>query len=100
MLNNGVRGNVSTHQLNTTDIGAMIEGDLLPHRPALLAATIGITVVGPKNLPVKSLLSLLSVNRKSRVDNTRKSDKPSGEPFASEAFNRAQVATCYYRGCA
>lgn len=40
----------------------MIEGKLLPHRPALLAATIGITIVGPKNLPVKSLPSLLSVN--------------------------------------
>lgn len=62
-LNSGVRGNVSTYQLNTLDITAMIEGNLLPHRPTILAATIGITIVGPKNLPVKSLPHFLSVNR-------------------------------------
>ncbi|KAG2107118.1 hypothetical protein BD769DRAFT_1675703 [Suillus cothurnatus] len=58
-LNSGVRGNVSTYQLNTPDITAMIEGNLLPHRPALLATTIGITIIGPKNLPVKSLPQFL-----------------------------------------
>lgn len=67
-LNSGVRGNVSTYQLNTPDIAAMIEGKLLPHPPALLAATIAISIIGPNNLPVKSLPSFLSVNR-SRVRN-------------------------------
>lgn len=62
-LNSGVRGNVSTYQLNTPDITAMIDGNLLPHRPTLLATTIGITIIGPKNLPVKSLAPFLSVNR-------------------------------------
>lgn len=67
-LNSGVRGNVSSYQLNTPEVAAMTEGNLLPHRPALLAVTIGITIVGPKDLPVKSLPSLLSVNR-NRVKN-------------------------------
>jgi hypothetical protein len=55
---------VSTYQLNTSDIAAMIEGQLLPHPPALLAATIGITIIGPTKLPPKSLPPFLSVNRK------------------------------------
>jgi hypothetical protein len=62
-LNSGIRGNVSTYQLNTADIAAMIEGQLLPHRPVLLAATIGITIIGPNKLPPKSLPPFLSVNR-------------------------------------
>jgi hypothetical protein len=41
----------------------MIEGRLLPRRPALLAATIGISIIGPKNLPVRSLPSFLTVHR-------------------------------------
>ncbi|KAG2336078.1 hypothetical protein BDR05DRAFT_978863 [Suillus weaverae] len=67
-LNSGVQGNVSSYQLNTPKIAAMTEGKFLPHRPTLLAAMIRITIVGPKNLPVKSLPSLLSVNR-NRVKN-------------------------------
>jgi hypothetical protein len=67
-LNSGLRGNVSTYQLSTSDIIAMTEGQLLPHQPTLLAATIGITIIGPKNLPAKSLPSFLSVNRQ-RVKN-------------------------------
>ncbi|KAG0696107.1 hypothetical protein DFH29DRAFT_813375 [Suillus ampliporus] len=63
-----LNSNVSTYQLNTPDIATMIEGNLLPHRPALLAATIGITIIGPKNLPVKSLPPFLTVNC-SRVRN-------------------------------
>ncbi|KAG2126642.1 hypothetical protein BD769DRAFT_1387978 [Suillus cothurnatus] len=58
-LNSGVCGNVSTYQLNTPDITAMIEGNLLPHHPALLATTISITIIGPKNLPVKLLPQFL-----------------------------------------
>jgi hypothetical protein len=50
------------YQLNTLDISTIIEGNLLPLWLAWLAATISITIVGAKNLPVKSLPSLLSVN--------------------------------------
>ncbi|KAG1828765.1 hypothetical protein DFJ58DRAFT_737628 [Suillus subalutaceus] len=50
-LNSGIRGNVSTYQLNTKDICSMIEGNLLPHHPEILAATIGVSIIGPNNLP-------------------------------------------------
>jgi hypothetical protein len=62
-LNSGVQGNVSTYQLNSPDIARMIEGDLMPHKPAVLAAMVAITIIGPSKLPVKSLPSLLSVSR-------------------------------------
>ncbi|KAG2033150.1 hypothetical protein BDR03DRAFT_872689, partial [Suillus americanus] len=61
-LNSGVQGNMSTYQLNTPDIARMVEGDLMPHKPALLAATIAITIIGPTKLPVKSLPSILTVS--------------------------------------
>ncbi|KAG1832375.1 hypothetical protein EV424DRAFT_1313173 [Suillus variegatus] len=61
-LNSGLRGNVSTYRLNTADISSMIEGRMLPHRPALLPATIGITIIGPKNLLTRNLPSFLTVN--------------------------------------
>ncbi|KAG1725057.1 uncharacterized protein EDB91DRAFT_1062446, partial [Suillus paluster] len=63
-LNSGVHGNVSTYQLNIPDIDVMVDGKLMPHRPAVLAATIAITIIGLSKLPVKSLLSILTVNRR------------------------------------
>jgi hypothetical protein len=62
-LNSGVRGNVSTYRLNTEDIAAMIEGHLLPRTPDLLPAIIGITIIGPNNLPARNLPRFLTVSR-------------------------------------
>lgn len=62
-MNSGLRGNVSTYRLNTDDIAAMIEGHLLPRTPNILPATIGITIIGPKNLPARNLPQFLTVNR-------------------------------------
>jgi hypothetical protein len=33
----------------------MIDGKILPPRPQILAATTGITYIGPNNLPEKSM---------------------------------------------
>ncbi|KAG1871225.1 hypothetical protein DFJ58DRAFT_722653 [Suillus subalutaceus] len=52
-LNSGIRGNVSTYRLNTDDVAAMVEGRLLPQVPDILPATIGITIIGPQNLPAR-----------------------------------------------
>ncbi|KAG1873909.1 hypothetical protein F4604DRAFT_1542436, partial [Suillus subluteus] len=41
----------------------MIEGDLMPHKPAILTATVAVTIIGPSRLPVKSLPSFLTVSR-------------------------------------
>jgi len=63
VLNNGLRGNVSTYRLNTCDIASMVEGKFLPPSPSILAATIRVTIIGPKNLPECCMPSMLSVNQ-------------------------------------
>ncbi|KAF8441077.1 hypothetical protein L210DRAFT_3369423, partial [Boletus edulis BED1] len=62
MFNNALRGNVASYRMNTADIASMIEGDLLPHHPNILAATIGITLVGAKNVPDRCLPGFLRVS--------------------------------------
>lgn len=62
-LHCGLRGNVSTYRLNTDDIVSMIGDDTLPASSSILAATIGVTFVGPKNMPQKTMPGFLHVNR-------------------------------------
>lgn len=64
--NSGLRGNVSTYRLNLQDIAGIVSEGSLPPPPSILAATIGITFVGPKGLPETTLPDFLRV-RKSRV---------------------------------
>jgi hypothetical protein len=59
----GLKGNVSTYQLDQRQITSMIDGTILPQQPRVLAATIGITFVGPKNLPDKALPDIFKVRR-------------------------------------
>ena len=62
-LHCGLRGNVSTYPLNTDQISHMV-GDLcMPPPASVLAATIGVTFVGPKNMPQKTLPGFLRVTR-------------------------------------
>ncbi|KAG1776521.1 hypothetical protein EV702DRAFT_1198218 [Suillus placidus] len=62
-LNSGLRGNVSTYRLNTSAITAMVQGNLLPPKPSVLATTIGVSIVGPNNFPKRCLPAFLSVSR-------------------------------------
>ena len=62
-LQSGLRGNVSTYRLNTKDIIDMTQTQVMPPSPEILAATIGVMFVGPKNLPEKTLPGFLRVNR-------------------------------------
>lgn len=59
----GLRGNVSTYQLNQAQITSMIDGSIMPHAANVLAATIGITFVVPKNLPERCLPDMFQVRR-------------------------------------
>ena len=59
----GLKGNVSTYQLDQKQIASMVDGAIMPHQSKVLAATIGITFVGPKNLPDKGLPDLFKVRR-------------------------------------
>jgi hypothetical protein len=62
-LNSGIKGNVATYRLNTDEIASMIEGDLMPVPAKVVAATIGVTIVGPRNFPERSMPSFLRVRR-------------------------------------
>lgn len=67
-FNSGIRGNISTYRLNTSDIADMVNPKCLPSKPAILASTIGVTIVGLKNFPEHSIPHILIVNR-TRVHN-------------------------------
>ncbi|KIK84219.1 hypothetical protein PAXRUDRAFT_152932 [Paxillus rubicundulus Ve08.2h10] len=62
-LNYGVHSNVSTYHLNTSDVAKMVDGQLLPPTPRILTATIGVTIIGPKNLPERCMPSMLIVSQ-------------------------------------
>ncbi|KAH9018187.1 hypothetical protein EDB83DRAFT_2232143 [Lactarius deliciosus] len=62
-MQSGLRGNISTYRLNTNDIAHLTDTQTMPPSSAILAATIGITFVGPKNLPEKTMPGFLRVNR-------------------------------------
>ena len=62
-LHSGLQGNVSTYRLNTSDIANMTGDNTMPPPSRILAATVGVTFVGPRNLPEKTLPGFLRVNR-------------------------------------
>ncbi|KAH9003221.1 hypothetical protein EDB86DRAFT_2765723, partial [Lactarius hatsudake] len=62
-MQSGLRGNVSTYRLNTNNIAHLTDTQIMPPSSTILAATIGITFVGPKNLPEKTMPGFLRVNR-------------------------------------
>jgi hypothetical protein len=57
-----MQGNVSTYRLNSNDIVKMMQGQVMPPSSSILAATIGVTFVSPKNLPQKTMPGFLRVN--------------------------------------
>ena len=61
--NTGMRGNVSTYCLNVEDIANLVNPMVMPPSPVLLAAMIGITIVGPHNLPKRTMPGFLCVKR-------------------------------------
>ena len=62
-FHHALRGNVSTYRLNTDQIAHLSCSDVMPPSPTILAATIGVTFVGPKNVPEKMMPGFLRVNR-------------------------------------
>ncbi len=61
-MHSGLQGNVSTYHLNTEDVIKMTNDQLMPPSSGILAATIGIMFVGPKNLLQKTMPGFLQVN--------------------------------------
>ena len=62
-LHSALRGNVSTYRLNTDQIALLASNHIMPQSPTILAATIGVTFVGPRNIPQKTMPGFLRVNR-------------------------------------
>ena len=58
-LHSGLRGNVSTYWLNMDDIVHMTNSQVMPPSSSILTATVGVTFVGPSNLPQKTMPGFL-----------------------------------------
>lgn len=62
-LNSGIKGNVSTYRLNVDDIASLVDPIIMPPPPQILAATVGVTIIGPQNLPERTMPGFLRVKR-------------------------------------
>ena len=62
-LQRGMRGNVSTYELNIGAVAAMVEGKLMPRPPAILSSLIAITYIGVGRIPKNWVHSTFRVRR-------------------------------------
>lgn len=62
-LQRGMRGNVSTYELNVGAVAAMVEGKLMPRPPAILSSLIAITYIGVGRIAKNWIHSTFRVRR-------------------------------------
>ncbi|RDX42771.1 hypothetical protein OH76DRAFT_1362182 [Lentinus brumalis] len=62
-LQRGMRGTVSTYELDTQGVSDMIDGALMPRLPSVLATVISVTFVGVGPLPKQWLRTTFRVRR-------------------------------------
>lgn len=62
-LQRGMRGNVSTYELNAEAMAEMIDGKLMPRPPTVLSALIAITYIGIGHIPKNWIHSTFRVRR-------------------------------------
>ena len=62
-MQSGLKGNVSTYRLDANEIKHMIDGVVLPPPAAILSSVIGVTFVGPDNLPRSQMPHMFHVRR-------------------------------------
>lgn len=60
-LQRGMRGNVSSYELNMDGISSMLHGNLMPRPPAVLASVISVTFIGLGDLPKRWLRTTFRV---------------------------------------
>lgn len=60
-LHSGLKGNVSTYPLDTSAVAEWIDGRTMPPSVGILSSIVGITFVGPNNLPERTLPSIFNV---------------------------------------
>ena len=61
--NSGVRGNVATYKLNVEDILDVVDPKIMPPPAKILASVIGVIIIGPKNMPERTMLGYFRVRR-------------------------------------
>jgi hypothetical protein len=61
--NCALRGNVSTYRLDMDEIVDMVQGNIMPNPSQILASTIGVTIIGPKNVRERLMPGFLWVRR-------------------------------------
>lgn len=62
-LQRGLRGNVTTYELDVEGVAAMIQGRLMPRPVSVLSSVISITFIGRGTLPRHCLRSVFRVRR-------------------------------------
>ena len=62
-LQRGMRGNVSTYDLNVNAVTEMLEGKLMPRPLTILSSLISVTYIGGRKLPKNWLRSTFRVRR-------------------------------------
>ena len=62
-LQRGMRGNVTTYELNADAVAAMVEGQLMPRPPTVLSSLIAITYIGAGRIPKNWIHSTFRVRR-------------------------------------
>lgn len=62
-LQNGLKGNVTTYELNMPDIVRMLEGKLMPRPTSILASTIAVSFIGAGRVPKAWLKKTFRVRR-------------------------------------
>jgi hypothetical protein len=87
----GLKGNVSTYRLDQNQIASMVDGSILPQDAKVLAATIAITFVGPKNLPEKCLPDMFKV-RRTRVKKALEWLKENNPLFVNVTISAVRLA--------
>jgi hypothetical protein len=62
-LHSGVKGNVSTYKLNIEDIVDLVDPKIMPPPTKILASVIGVIIVGPRNMPERTMHGYFRVRR-------------------------------------
>jgi hypothetical protein len=62
-LQSGMKGNVSTYRFDPAQVAGMINGQLLPHPPKVLAAVIAVIFISSNRHFAKTLPKVLRVRR-------------------------------------
>jgi hypothetical protein len=62
-LQRGMAGNVTTYELNTAQVVEMLQGNMMPRRPQILASVVAVAFIGLGKVPKNWLKSTFRVRR-------------------------------------